>query len=322
MVEDQNAAYPIVIDPLMASFEEQFSGTQTDQRFGFAVAIDGNAAVVGAWRTDLSLGGSPYIDAGLVYLFRRNPDNSWSSPTTWTGFVNDNETCGYSVAISGSRVVYGCPGANTQKGIAFFRDFVALTVLQLDAGPRSVGDQFGYSAAVSGNTIAIGAPYWDGITQDTGVAYLFTVESGSALNWGQLGGATNTLLGTSVALDSDTLLVGAPGAGPGQVLAYKVESKSLQSQGVLLASDGELAITSARCRCQPRHGCRGRLRRRRQRNRCWSCLRLRAGPQRSLESATETQGSRLQGGRPLQSACGGHRRQHDRRGCRRMGFLS
>jgi hypothetical protein len=245
VVDDAGARYPIVIDPIMASFEKEFDGTQTDQRFGFAVALEGNTAVVGAWRTDVAIPGGlrNAVDAGLVYMFRRNPnDSSWSLTAVWQGFVNDNESCGWSVAISGSRVVYGCPGEDNQKGHAIFRDFAAARLKEFGSGSGTTGDRFGHSVAVSGNNIAVGSPYWDGVNgNDIGAIYLFAIESdGSVGNWGHIGGKeANAQLGTSVALSNDALLSGAPGAGAGYVLAYGLSSNGLDSQRILQASDGE-----------------------------------------------------------------------------------
>ena len=48
--------YPIVIDPIVASLEQILDAgisRQLDARFGFAVAIEGDRAVVGAWREDI-----------------------------------------------------------------------------------------------------------------------------------------------------------------------------------------------------------------------------------------------------------------------------
>ncbi|MDX1611655.1 MAG: hypothetical protein R3185_04745, partial [Candidatus Thermoplasmatota archaeon] len=74
------------------------------------------------------------------------------------------------------------------------------------------GDEFGFAAAVSGNTVAIGAPYDDTEGTDTGAVYIYT-RSGSTWTLQETltvstvasGGA----FGSSVALDGDTLVIGA-----------------------------------------------------------------------------------------------------------------
>ena len=79
--------------------------------------------------------------------------------------------------MSGSRVVYRCPGLSSQKGHAIFRDFVALKLQEFGASSGKAGDQFGYSVAVSGDSIVVGAPYWGGSSaQDAGAVYLFRIQ--------------------------------------------------------------------------------------------------------------------------------------------------
>ena len=69
-MEDKNARYPIVIDPIVATLEQILdpgSRRQADAEFGFAVAIDFDRAVVGLAG---DLGSSP--TSGAVYTFYPN----------------------------------------------------------------------------------------------------------------------------------------------------------------------------------------------------------------------------------------------------------
>src|SRR5204863_1029782 len=106
VIDDRGATYPIEIDPVTATLEQKLDGgglKQTNAEFGDAVAIDGNTAIIGAWREDAG-----QVNQGIIYIFTR-------SGSTWTLVQTDggsfaNEQCGWSVAIKGNRAAYGCPG--------------------------------------------------------------------------------------------------------------------------------------------------------------------------------------------------------------------
>ncbi len=86
------------------------------------------------------------------------------------------------------------------------------------ASDGQAGDHFGFSVAISGSTVVVGADAADGSATDQGATYVF-VRSGTSWNQqakltaddnGSLGG-----FGLGVALSGDTALVGAPArAGP------------------------------------------------------------------------------------------------------------
>ncbi len=109
VVDDSSAKYPIVIDPITATQKQELAGgvVQSEARFGFSVAIDNFFAVVGAWREDVT--GLP--DAGTVYFFSRL-SGTWLLEKTFTGDLT-GWSCGWSVALSGARVVFGCPVAES-----------------------------------------------------------------------------------------------------------------------------------------------------------------------------------------------------------------
>jgi len=113
------ASYPITIDPVVATLEKiliaggasSLAGPQFGAQFGDAVAIDSDLAIVGAWLDDFAA-----VDNGLVYYFSRT-GSTWTLLDYSFGSAQAGAKCGYSVAISGDQVVFGCPGANTNAGI-------------------------------------------------------------------------------------------------------------------------------------------------------------------------------------------------------------
>ena len=138
--------------------------------FGLSVAISGDTIVVGAPK-ESSNGSSPsdnsMTSAGAAYIFKRSnsPSPVWNqiaylkspTPVTFQEF-------GHAVAVSGDTLVVGAAAAGAPKGsdsaYVFGRDAGGLWTYQsnLTASNRDPLDQFGYSVAVSGGTVIVGAP--------------------------------------------------------------------------------------------------------------------------------------------------------------------
>ena len=95
---------------------------------------------------------------------------------------------------------------------------------KLLASDAAVGDGFGGSVSVSGDTAIVGAHFKDG---GAGAAYIFSRNQGGTNNWGQIkkllasDGVANDYFGNSVSISGDTAIVGAEyddDKGSGQVL--------------------------------------------------------------------------------------------------------
>jgi hypothetical protein len=150
VVDDSAARYPVMIDPLIATLEQKLGSDipQTDARFGIAVAIDGNLAVVGACREDVG----PNPDVGAVYVFVRS-GSTWTLDKRFGSSSGAGQQCGLSVAVRGNRIAFGCPGENNGAGTALAlqrncpNDYTALALTPVPA-PHA-GDQFGASVAIS-----------------------------------------------------------------------------------------------------------------------------------------------------------------------------
>lgn len=93
---------------------------------------------------------------------------------------------------------------------------------KLTAADGEEGDYFGWAVAADGDTIVVGAKDDDG----RGSVYLFTRNEGGADNWGLMAhvtatdGATGDKFGCAVAIDRDTLVVGAQGDDSKRGSAY------------------------------------------------------------------------------------------------------
>jgi len=158
---------------------------------------------------------------------------------------------GFSVAISGDYALVGSPrndvGANINQGAVYVfvrsgSTWTQQTKLTVFGG--SAGDQFGFSVAISGNSLLIGSPYDDvGSNIDQGSAYVF-VRSGSV--WSQLpvltasDGAGNDAFGESVAISSNDALVGSNRAigYRGAAYVFVRPGSTWIQQAKLIAGDG------------------------------------------------------------------------------------
>jgi FG-GAP repeat len=88
---------------------------------------------------------------------------------------------------------------------------------ELTAGDGVGGDEFGYSIAVSGNTVVVGAPeHKVGANAQQGAVYVFTMGAGGWANATQTAeltdsaGAAGAELGYSVAISGNTIAAGEP----------------------------------------------------------------------------------------------------------------
>jgi uncharacterized repeat protein (TIGR01451 family) len=216
------AARPQGVDPVFIH-EAQLTGRpeirlgQPGERFGFAVAAEGDTAVVGAYAEDTSRGGG----AGAVYVFVRS-GTSWTEQQRLTapdGTFGDG--FGNAVALSGDTLVVGAEKANGPGGAdagaayVFVRSGAVWSLQRKLIAPDGAAlDAFGWSVAVSGDTVAVGADF-DSVPAGAyaGSAYVFT-RTGTEWSLPQKlvapDGAAEAFFGASVALaGEDTLIVGA-----------------------------------------------------------------------------------------------------------------
>jgi hypothetical protein len=215
------------------------SDAADDDGFGYSVAISGDTIVVGAYQED-----GAGTDHGAAYVFDRNVNgaDAWGQVTKLAASDGaDDDEFGYSVAISGDTVVVSTPdedGAGTDRGAAYV--YTRNTggadawgeAAKLTASDAADDDWFGYSIAISGDAVVVGAPGEDGLGTARGAAYVFERNTGGADAWGQVAKLTASdtedgdSLGWSVAISSNTVVVGASyenGAGVNRGAAYVFE---------------------------------------------------------------------------------------------------
>ncbi len=160
--------------------------------------------------------------------------------------ASDASSFGDSVAISGSTAVVGASASDLNTGSAYvFVNSGGIWTQQaeLSASDAAQGDNFGFSVAISGSTVIVGAYSKNSFK---GAAYVF-VRSGGI--WTQRAeftasdGEAYNNFGWSVAVSGSTAVVGAPGRISGTGAAYVfVRFGSIWTQAAeLTASDGIVA---------------------------------------------------------------------------------
>jgi hypothetical protein len=239
--------------------------------FGFSVAVSGDMVVVGAPFEDSGTTGvnttpdESTSSAGAAYVFARSGTN-WTQQAylklAAAGTTQGEDRFGWSVAASGDTVVVGAIGeASGTMGVnstpdesayysgaacVFARSGTNWTqqayLKPAAIGATQEGDQFGWSVAVSGDKVVVGALYEDSSTPDespanSGAAYVF---ARSGTNWTQqeylkpaAGGATQAgdRFGSSVAVSGDTVVVGAYGEASGTTGANSTPNEGATESG-------------------------------------------------------------------------------------------
>ena len=138
----------------------------------------------------------------------------------------DYDNFGIAVAVGAEFAVVGSPGDDDEGSNAGAAYIFARTeggtdgwgeVVKLVAADAAAGDLFGISVDISGDYAVVGAASEDGAGADRGAVYIFSRNQGGTDAWGQVarlrasGAADGDDFGISVAIDGDTLIVGAEG---------------------------------------------------------------------------------------------------------------
>jgi hypothetical protein len=187
--------------------------------FGSDVSLDGETLVVGA-----SLDDERGEDSGSAYVYVRT-GMDWNLQTKLVPIDGEEGAeFGKAVELDGDRLVIGGDGS----AYVFHRANAQWTLrAKLVAVGVSTSDSYGSSVALSGDAALVGAPHDDDQGTNAGAAYLFTHVDGSWSPEAKLvavDGANSDALGTALALDCTTAILGAPGdddGGPNTGSAYE-----------------------------------------------------------------------------------------------------
>jgi FG-GAP repeat len=225
-IDDRGAAYPLRIDPFIQQAELSASNGAEGDQLGYSVAVSGSTIVVGA--PFHKVGTNLYQGAAYVFTPR---SGKWANMTQTAELTasdgGEEDSLGYSVAISGDTIVAGAPyhevGSNTRQGAAYAFTMPAsgwentTQTAELTASDGAGEDQLGSSVAIAENTVVAGAPHhMVGSNTSQGAAYVFTIPASGWENTTQTAeltasdGGQSDQLGSSVAISDGTIVAGAP----------------------------------------------------------------------------------------------------------------
>jgi hypothetical protein len=199
------------------SFEQKLLALdgQAGDRFGSAVVVAGDVAVVGAVGDD-----DNGAESGSAYVFRFD-GSTWAQEQKLLaddGGIGDG--FGFSLGITDNTVLVAAPyddDEGADAGAVYVFSFDGSTwaqVQKLTADDGATGDKFGYSLGTSGVWAVIGAPGDDDDGGESGSAYAFRFDGA---DWTQdqkiraPDGDPGDEFGTSVDVSGGTMMVGAPG---------------------------------------------------------------------------------------------------------------
>ena len=189
-------------------------GRSDGDDFGISTSLSGNTLVVGAPNQN---------SEGAAYVYTLN-NSTWTFDTELSDpGVTAGDAFGNSVAVSGNTIIIGAYGTNGKTGAAYV--YHRSTTgwhhqATLTASDQQVGDDFGYSVALSGSAALVSS---FGRNNFAGAVYLFRSSVGS---WSQAqelvatDGASYDRFGFSVAISASAAVVGAPGHNASAGVAY------------------------------------------------------------------------------------------------------
>ena len=193
---------------LIAHFVTQqgFSG----QHIGRSVAIQAPVALIGA--PNDNEGGT---SAGGVFVF--HTDFLFEITKIKPNVPIANERFGSSVAIDGNFVVVGAPGyGNSTTGAVYVFNLTTGVQLHRIVPVGSLNfDYVGASVDINNGIIAIGAPEHDSAAINGGAVYLYNATTGTLIRKiTRPDAGSQDGFGSSVSIENNTLVVGAPHRDP------------------------------------------------------------------------------------------------------------
>lgn len=229
----------------MTTGEELFRLNALDlamnDEFGSSVAVDGDRAVIGAYKDDD--GGD---DTGSAYVFDLTTGAQLFKLTASDADIEDY--FGSAVAVSGDLAVIGAyrnDDEGRNSGSAYVFDITTgQEIYKLTADDAAADDQFGIAVDISGNRALVGARYDNDFNDKSGSAYVFDLTTGDQIRkLNTVDPGPRDLFGTSVAIDGDRAVIGSPGnRSDGQSITgavYVFDITTGMQLSKLIASDAD-----------------------------------------------------------------------------------
>ena len=214
-----------------------------DDRFGSAVSIWGEYAIIGAAFNDVS-----GEDEGSAYIYKRDGTN-WVEEQKLTASDGAEYDCfGGSVSISENYAIVGASwdddnGGSSGSAYIFRRNGTSwIEEQKLTASDGGEYNYFGESVSISGDFVIVGADRDDDNGQRSGSAYIF---KRNGTNWVEeqkltaSDGAAFDRFGGSVSISEDYVIVGASedDNSKGSAYIFKRDGTNWVEEQKLIASD-------------------------------------------------------------------------------------
>ena len=175
---------------------------QAGDWFGLSVSISDSTIVVGAPSSNIGvfISGSAYIfNTSGTFIAKLIPSD-----------LADHDYFGFSVDISGSIIVIGSredDDNGTDSGSAYLFSTSGVIIMKLLPSDGVASDWFGWSVAITDDTIVIGAPTATGT--GPGSAYIFNTSGTEICKLTAPDGVAGDFFGIRVALSRSKIVVGA-----------------------------------------------------------------------------------------------------------------
>ncbi len=218
--------------------------------FGFSVSVSGDTAVVGSLGHACPAG----ENCGAAYVFRFDGLSWFEEQELTASDAAAGDDFGWAVSVNGETAVVGAvlddcaAGANCGSAYVFRFDGISWVEEQkLAASDGAEDDWFGVSVSMSAETVAVGAWFDDcAAGLSCGSAYVFRFDGTTWVEEEKLTASEPTaraLFGSSVSVDGDTTVVGAPTSfsseseTSGSAYVFQFNGTSWVQDKKLIASD-------------------------------------------------------------------------------------
>lgn len=214
----------------------------TGDQYGYAVAIDGNTAVVGA----------PYDDGeeGSVFVYEFN-GLGWVFSQRLPADPAAGDHFGAAVDIHGDHIVVGAPedmvgGIQRGSAVVFERTPTGWEYLsELVPTSALAGDKFGFAVAIYDTTVVVGAPRDDSMGADAGAIYIFK-EGSTMVKRLMASSEAGAEFGRAVDVYGNYMVAGAPfenntgGMDAGSAIMYYGDGVTpWTATGYILSNDSQ-----------------------------------------------------------------------------------
>ncbi|MCK4659813.1 MAG: SUMF1/EgtB/PvdO family nonheme iron enzyme [Phycisphaerae bacterium] len=205
----------LVAAPVWANWSEEAKLTASNgvqgHLFAFSISISGDCAIAGA----------PDKGPGSAYIYVNN-NGTWVEVVELAGSLATaaGDSFGWSVSIDGDYAVVGADGENGSGAAYVFANSNGswTEVARLTGSDTVAEDDFGWSVAIRGEYVVVGAIGDDDLGGMSGSVYVYKRPPTGWVSTNQekdkltaSDAQSADMLGYSVSIDGDTIIAGAPG---------------------------------------------------------------------------------------------------------------